>query len=175
MMALDENGGEHDGAHVLLFLELACRCLHTGGRQVRRRVALGESEFGILEQILQFGPMTLNVLGQRVNLTSGSMTIAVDRLEARSLVVRKCQAYDKRLKVVELTSGGRKLIEKGHREHKIYMDHAVSVLSEPQRVNLIALLKQLTGSELSGEPLNLQDFIEANPAEASVPYQSRSL
>ena len=46
------------------------------------------SDFAILEALLHKGPQSVRELGQRIELTSGSMTAAIDRLETRHLVTR---------------------------------------------------------------------------------------
>jgi MarR family 2-MHQ and catechol resistance regulon transcriptional repressor len=60
-------------------------------RHAHRSIAahdLGFSDFTILEALLHKGPMLVNEIGRRIELTSGSITTAVDRLEARGLVER---------------------------------------------------------------------------------------
>jgi MarR family 2-MHQ and catechol resistance regulon transcriptional repressor len=40
------------------------------------------SDFGVLEVLLHKGPQSVSEIGRRVELTSGSITTAIDRLEA---------------------------------------------------------------------------------------------
>jgi len=47
------------------------------------------SDFAVLEALLHKGPLPVNEIGKKVLLTSGSMTVAVDRLEQRRLVERR--------------------------------------------------------------------------------------
>ena len=44
---------------------------------------MGLSDFAILEALLHKGPQAVSELGRRIDLTSGSMTTAIDRLETR--------------------------------------------------------------------------------------------
>ncbi|MGB8771528.1 MAG: MarR family transcriptional regulator, partial [Candidatus Korobacteraceae bacterium] len=73
----------------------------------------------------------------------GSITTAIDRLESKSLVVRKHHPSDRRIRVVELTPRGRRLIEKAYALHRIDMEKAVSGLSGAERAVLVDLLKRL--------------------------------
>ena len=72
---------------------------------------MGTTDFGVLEALLHKGPLTVKQLREKVLLTSGSMTTAVDRLEARGLVARHDDANDRRARIIRLTPEGRKLIE----------------------------------------------------------------
>ena len=43
----------------------------------------------VLEALLHKGPLPVNVIGPKVNLTPGSIFVAVDRLVAKGLVTRR--------------------------------------------------------------------------------------
>jgi MarR family transcriptional regulator, 2-MHQ and catechol-resistance regulon repressor len=70
-------------------------------------------------------------------LTTGSITSPVDRLERKGLVVRKKHATDRRIRIVELASKGRQLIKKAFAQHQIDMEKAVSNLSRAERGMLV--------------------------------------
>jgi DNA-binding MarR family transcriptional regulator len=53
------------------------------------------------------GPMPVNTIGPIVDLTPGSISIAIDRLVAKSLVSRVESAEDRRVRIVALTPRGR--------------------------------------------------------------------
>ena len=71
------------------------------------------SDFAILEALLHKGPQSVRELGRRIDLTSGSMTTAIDRLETRRLVTRADHATDRRAWVIHLTPAGRALDHEG--------------------------------------------------------------
>src|SRR5262245_37190876 len=101
---------DSSGTHLYLVLMKAHR---TMARHAHRSIAahhLGFSDFTSLEALLHKGPMLVNEIGRRIELTSGSLTTAVDRLEARGLVERSADANDRRAKQVSLTRSGRTLI-----------------------------------------------------------------
>ena len=89
------------------------------------------------------GPMLVNEIGRRIQLTSGSITTAIDRLEARGLVERSADAGDRRVKKVALTRSGRALITRIFDKHKADLDDAADGLTRAERETLIALLKKL--------------------------------
>jgi MarR family transcriptional regulator, 2-MHQ and catechol-resistance regulon repressor len=113
-----------------------------------RSMGLGLSDFGVLEILLHKGPLPVNIIGSKIRLTSGSISIAIDRLEEKRLVERRDDPDDRRARVVHLTPEGRKLIECAFTEHAVAMEHATSGLSPSERREAIRLLKKL-GTKVS--------------------------
>lgn len=105
------------------------------------RAGLGDSDFRVLEVLLHKGPLPVNTIGPKVWLTPGSISVAVDRLEKKALVRRK-NTDDRRVRMVELTAKGRRLITKIFRAHAIVMEEAAGVLSKEERLILLRLLKK---------------------------------
>jgi MarR family 2-MHQ and catechol resistance regulon transcriptional repressor len=101
------------------------------------------SDFAILEALLHRGPQSVRDLGRRIELTSGAMTTAIDRLETRGLVIRADHATDRRAWVIHLTPEGRGLISKVFAGHEQAMDRAMRGLSKSERATLTELLKRL--------------------------------
>ena len=85
----------------------------------------------------------MNVIGKKVLLTSGSITAAVDRLEARKLVQRTADPKDRRSRIVQLTDAGRLLIEDAFERHETDMEEVMAVLSSSERIELVRLLKKV--------------------------------
>jgi MarR family 2-MHQ and catechol resistance regulon transcriptional repressor len=71
------------------------------------------------------------------------MTAAVDRVESRGMVVRKATAEDRRVRRIELTPVGRRLIEGAFRKHSKHLEEAMAVLDEPSKKQLYDGLKKL--------------------------------
>lgn len=101
------------------------------------------SDFAVLELLLNKGPSSVNEIGKRVFLTSGSITAALDRLENRGYVKRENDPDDRRVKRIILTANGEKLIVPAFKEHKVAMEEVALSLSLPERRTLIKLLKKL--------------------------------
>ena len=102
---------------------------------------LGESEFRILEALLHKGPMPVNTIGPKVFLTPGSISVAVDRLLKRGLVTRTNSSEDRRVRVVDLTAAGRRLIEQVFASHARQVDRLAGVLSPKERRQIARGLK----------------------------------
>src|SRR6202158_4356419 len=71
---------------------------------------IDDTDFRILEALLNKGPLPVNTIGPKVNLTPGSISVAVDRLLARGLVSRAECLQDRRVRIVALTPRGKSVI-----------------------------------------------------------------
>ena len=144
------------GAHTYLVLWKAARALDARALRSIEGTGLCASDFGVLEALLHKGPLPVNVLGRKVLLTSGSITTAVDRLAARGLVTRRDDPADGRVRLVELTAAGRRLIAPAFARHEADLDEVVSVLTREERSRLVTLLRKL-GKGAEGAPVVEED------------------
>ena len=131
------------GVHVWLILMKAHAALLAHAQQSMRETELCDSDFFVLEALLHKGPLPVNTIGQKVRLTSGSISIAVDRLVRRKLAERQASLRDKRVRLVQLTEDGRRLIEAAFAKHSAALETATSGLTETERSHLVRLLKKL--------------------------------
>jgi len=104
---------------------------------------LGLSDFAVLEVLLNKGPLPVNAIGPVVDLTPGSISIAVDRLFAKGLVTRVESAEDRRVRIVALTPRGRDLIVSAFRKHSGQMRRVFSELSAKELHCLEVALKKV--------------------------------
>ena len=74
--------------HVWLVMMKAMRALTRYAAAGIEETGIGLSDFGVLEILLHKGPLPVNAIGPIVDLTPGSISIAVDRLFAKGLVSR---------------------------------------------------------------------------------------
>jgi MarR family 2-MHQ and catechol resistance regulon transcriptional repressor len=131
------------GAHIRLVLWKAHKAVEALDRASIAATGLGWSDFAVLEALLHKGPLPVNTLGKKVLLTSGSITTAVDRLEAQRLVLRKQDPDDGRVFHVHLTARGRRLIRGAFEAHAKRLDRLAGALSPSERIVLVHLLKKL--------------------------------
>jgi MarR family 2-MHQ and catechol resistance regulon transcriptional repressor len=129
--------------HTWLVLMKAHRTLTRHAQRSIEALEMCLSDFAILEALLHKGPQSVKELGRRTDLTSGSMTTAIDRLEARRLVTRTDHATDRRAWVIHLTTAGQALISKVFAGHQEAMEQAMRGLSKADRATLTDLLKRL--------------------------------
>jgi MarR family 2-MHQ and catechol resistance regulon transcriptional repressor len=146
MSTISKGTGMQDtsGVHVWLVLAKAFQALAADAEHSLNlsRAGLGNSDFRVLEALLHKGSLPVNTIGPKVWLTPGSISVAVDRLEKKGLVRRE-NAADRRVRLVELTPKGRSLITRIFREHAAAMEEVAAVLSKEERLTLLRLLKKL--------------------------------
>lgn len=131
------------GVHLWLVLMKAHRAMSRRAIRSIEPSGLGFSDFAVLEVLFSKGPQKVSEIGRRVDLTSGSITTAIDRLEAHRWVARELDGADRRTRVVRLTPTGRALISEVFTQHEAALESASSGLTKTERKSLIALLKKL--------------------------------
>jgi hypothetical protein len=81
------------------------------------------------DRLLHKGPLPVNTIGPIVDLTPGSISIAVDRLFAKELVTRVESTEDRGVRIVALTPRGKDLFVPAFRKHSGQMRKVFSELS----------------------------------------------
>jgi MarR family 2-MHQ and catechol resistance regulon transcriptional repressor len=104
---------------------------------------LGNSDFRVLEVLLHKGPLPVNTIGPIVNLTPGSISIAVERLVEKGLVSRIESAEDRRVRLVALTLAGKNLIGAAFQKHVAQMRRVFSELSTEELRDFELALKRI--------------------------------
>src|SRR6266850_590500 len=131
------------GVHVFLVLWKAARAAQAYAEKSILELEMCGSDFAVLEALLHKGPLPVNEIGKKVLLTSGSITVAVDRLETKGFVQRRAHGTDRRARIVHLTKVGRKLITRAYADHAADMERlAADSLTTAERATLIRLLKK---------------------------------
>ena len=132
------------GVHVFLVLWKAARAVEAYAEKSVSQLEMCGSDFAVLEALLHKGPLPVNEIGKKVLLTSGSITVAVDRLETKGLVERRAHGTDRRARIVHLTKAGRKLITRAYADHAADMERLSSnSLTKAERETLMRLLKKI--------------------------------
>lgn len=131
------------GIHLWLILMKAHQALQKHAERSLQGIEMCFSDFVIMEALLHKGPMPVNRIGDKLLLTSGSLTAAVDRLSARGWVERQAHETDRRSRIIHLTSAGRTVIQDIFGQHAEYFEDLMSVLSATDRKTLGKLVKKL--------------------------------
>jgi MarR family transcriptional regulator, 2-MHQ and catechol-resistance regulon repressor len=135
--------GSQGPDHVWLVMIKAMRALTRYAAAGIEDTGLGDSDFRVLEVLLHKGPLPVNTIGPIVDLTPGSISIAVDRLVAKGLVSRVESAEDRRVRIVALTPRGKDLIATAFRRHSGQMKRVFSELSPEELRGLEVALKKV--------------------------------
>src|SRR5436305_4412438 len=130
-------------AHTWLVMMKAMMALTRYALAGLEQSGLGLSDFAVLEALLHKGPLSVNVIGPKVNLTPGSISVAVDRLVAKGLVSRAESTQDRRVRIVTLTRRGKSVITPIFRAHAATMEKVFSGLSRDEMRQFEQQLKRI--------------------------------
>ena len=131
------------GPYIRLILWKAAKAVEKVDKASIAQTGLGLSDFAIMEALLHKGPLPINQIGEKVLLTSGSMTAAINRLEKGGLVTRAQDQSDGRYFYVHLTKHGRKVIRQAYRNHKLNFERIAEILTNEEKNELVKLLKKI--------------------------------
>jgi MarR family transcriptional regulator, 2-MHQ and catechol-resistance regulon repressor len=129
--------------HVWLVMIKAMHALTRYATAGIEGTGLGNSDFRVLEVLLHKGPLPVNTIGPIVNLTPGSISIAVERLVEKGLVSRVESAEDRRVRMVALTPAGNNLIVAAFQKHAAQMRRVFSELSAEELRDFEMALKRI--------------------------------
>ena len=101
------------------------------------------TDFLILESLLHKGKMPTCAVASKIPITTGSMTAAVDRLEAKGLIERTHHDTDRRTRLIDLTEKGRELIVPFFADHAAIIRSATGGLNDDEKLEFIRLAKKL--------------------------------
>ncbi len=100
------------------------------------------AEMHTLEGIGLYGSRTMSETAATLGVTTGTLTVAVDRLVRKAYVERQRDPSDRRVVRIELTKKGKLAYRMHSKFHTLLVDRLTSPLDEAQRQ---VLLQTLTG------------------------------
>lgn len=135
---------QHSGTHLfLLFWKAYHAVMRYDQKSIREAGFSSLTDFAVLEVLLHMGSLPVNAIGEKVLLTSGSITTAVDRLEKKALLKREKSELDRRVVLVCLTDAGRELITHAFEAHAGDLDRLFAVLDDEERAQFAKLSRKL--------------------------------
>lgn len=115
-----------------------------------KRRGLSPSEFTILEVLYNKGRIPLQQIGDKILITSGSVTYNIDKLVQKGLLRRVPCDQDRRVIYAEITASGTELFEQIFPDHSEFVHSKLSALNFEEKLQAIELLKRLgKGAESS--------------------------
>jgi MarR family transcriptional regulator, 2-MHQ and catechol-resistance regulon repressor len=138
-----EGGKTPEAIHTWSLILRAVRAIHHFALPPILKEGLGDSDFRVLDVLLNQGPMPVNALGPKVDLNPGSVSVAVDRLYKKGLVSRVESESDRRVRTVSLTEKGRRVFVPIFRRHAAHMKRAFQDLSPAEQRRLKEVLERI--------------------------------
>ena len=138
-----EGGKTPEAIHTWSVMLKAVRAIHQFALLPILKEGLGDSDFRVLDVLLNQGPMPVNALGPKVDLNPGSASVAVDRLYKKGLVSRVESENDRRIRTVSLTEKGRRVFVPIFRQHAAHMKLAFQDVPPGERRQLEEVLERI--------------------------------
>jgi DNA-binding MarR family transcriptional regulator len=106
---------------------------------------LSIAEMHTLEGIGLYDTRTMSETAATLGITTGTLTVAVDRLVRKAYVERRRDMSDRRVVRVRLTKKGKLAYRMHSKFHTLLVDRIVEPLSEAERDMLLKLLSSISG------------------------------
>lgn len=103
---------------------------------------LSPAQMHTIEVIGHNQGMRMKELAQRLGVTTGTLTVGIDKLEKMGLVARKPHESDRRSWLIVLTDEGTSMYEQHHRFHQEFTDEISRDLTD-QQINTLSELLQI--------------------------------
>lgn len=110
---------------------------------VVRESSLTLPQMHTLEILGQHSTLRMKELAARMGITTGTLTVTVDRLERAGLVSRAPNESDRRSFLVELTAHGREIFEQHHKLHLDLTRELAASLAEGEASAMASILRKL--------------------------------
>lgn len=124
----EANRGSKNLGRLILQLRRLERQPHTFGHAGK----LTPSEIHTIDAIGYDGAILMSELAARLGVTKGAITQVVDRLEAKSLVIRSPHPHDSRSSIVSLSEDGKEAYRAHEAVHLEFYNQLRSQLSEQE-------------------------------------------
>ena len=110
------------------------------------KFGLNLTDFSVLDLLFQKGEQTTQKIGEKILITSGSITYIVNKLEKMELICRNKSEIDKRITYIKLTKKGRETIFELLPLQIEKINEIFSDFSREDLINLNHLLKKFNFS-----------------------------
>jgi DNA-binding MarR family transcriptional regulator len=121
-------------------------------QHVGQPLQLRKTEFSLLALLLANGALTPRRLAQQLSLSAPSLTLLLDRLQARALIERSRNPLDGRSQHVRLSTAGQRLAQASTDAAARMEQELLARLSSAEQAMLIELLARLTGPSARTQP-----------------------
>lgn len=112
-------------------------------QQEIKTLGLNPTEFAVLELLYNKGKQTIQKIGEKVLISSSSITYVVDKLEQKDYVKREPCANDRRITYAVITEQGQTLMEELFPKHQKDLNEICGGLTEEEKELTIEMLKKL--------------------------------
>lgn len=101
------------------------------------------TEFAVLELLFHKGEQPIQKIGDKILITSGSITYVVDKLEKKGFVQRIACPTDRRVTFAQITESGEAFMEQIFPQHEAKVAQLFESLTEEETEQVIHLMKKV--------------------------------
>ena len=110
---------------------------------VVRDSGLTTAQIHTIEIVGHAGAIKMKDLAGKIGVTTGTLTVSVDRLEKKGLLIRRPHEKDRRSYMIELTREGNTYFEEHHNFHIRMTEEIVSCLSEDEQKAFASIIEKM--------------------------------
>ncbi|MEC1523762.1 MarR family transcriptional regulator [Neobacillus niacini] len=104
---------------------------------------LSITEFSVLEVLFYQGKQTIQQIGNRILISSGSMTYVIDKLEQKGIIKRNDCREDRRVIHITLTAEGKEMMENIMPKYQEMVDSFFGDLTDHEHEEMVNLLNKI--------------------------------
>lgn len=104
---------------------------------------LSITEFSVLEVLFYQGKQTIQQIGNRILISSGSMTYVIDKLEQKGIIKRNDCKEDRRVIHITLTAEGMKMMENIMPKYQEMVDSFFGDLTGHEHEEIVKMLNKV--------------------------------
>ena len=113
---------------------------------VVRGTGLSTTQAHTIEIVGHAGKIKMKDLAEKTGVTTGTLTVAVDRLEKKNLLKRVPHEKDRRSYLIVLTTEGNKYFNQHHNFHIKMTEELISCLTEKEQADFSEIIKKINKS-----------------------------
>lgn len=110
---------------------------------VVRDSGLTTAQAHTIEIVGHNGPIKMKDLAEKIGVTTGTLTVSVDRLEKKKLLVRKPHDTDRRAWLIDLTDAGRDCFIQHHEFHNRMTQEIMAGLTPEEQAAFARILEKV--------------------------------
>ena len=129
----------------LITLSRCTQNVHKTEYKTIKAGGLTVSQFAVLEILYHKGDLKVCEIIEKILSTGGNMTVVIDNLVKVNLVKRCTHSKDRRVNLISITEEGKSLMREIFPKHLENINEIFSSLTSEEKINLIGLLKKLSG------------------------------
>jgi DNA-binding MarR family transcriptional regulator len=149
---------------LLVSLRKVIRAIDLYSKKLSKESGLTSPQLIVLKEIDKHEGYMVKDIAQSINLSSATVTSILDRLEARSYVIRERSVTDKRKVGLHLTEQGKAVIKDAPRPLQAHFIDRFEKLQDWEQTQLVSTMQRIA-SMMDAENLDASPMLEVGAME----------